>query len=107
MDQHREAFKEEACERLTELEDSLIELEERPDNHELISSVFRALHTIKGSGSMFGFDDISGFTHEIETVFDLVRNGEMSVTKELIDLTLSARDHIKDLLDNPDTAGWP
>ncbi len=102
MDQHKELFKEEAYERLAELEDLLLELEERPDDIELISTIFRALHTIKGSGSMFGFDDIAEFTHEVETVFDNVRNGEMSVTKELIDLTLSARDHIKELLDNPE-----
>ncbi len=102
MDQHKEVFKEEAYERLSELEDSLLELEERTDDIDLISSIFRALHTIKGSGSMFGFDEIAKFTHEVETVFDCVRNGEMPVTKELIDLTLSARDHIKELLDNPD-----
>ncbi len=102
MDQHKAVFKEEAYERLTELEESLLELEERPDDTELIGSVFRALHTIKGSGSMFGFDEIAKFTHKVETIFDLVRNGVMSITKELIDLTLSARDHIKQLLENPD-----
>lgn len=95
---------EEAYELLTELETSLIELEEIPDEQELISRVFRALHTIKGSGGMFGFDQVSAFTHEVETVFDLVRNGEMKVTKELIDLTLSARDHIRILIDAPDEA---
>ncbi|HDH04179.1 MAG TPA: chemotaxis protein CheA [Nitrospirae bacterium] len=102
-DQHRDAYKEEANELLAELETSLLELEESPDDPELIGCIFRALHTIKGSGAMFGFDDIASFTHEVETVFDMVRNGEMSVTKELVDLTLSARDHIKALLDNPDS----
>ena len=58
------------------------------------------MHTIKGSGSMFGFDDLAAFTHEIETVFDQVRNGSVPVTKELIDLTLSARDHIRTMLDS-------
>ena len=72
MDQHTNAFKEEAYELLTELEASLLELEETPDNMELIGSVFRAMHTIKGSGAMFGFDDVANFTHEVETVYDLV-----------------------------------
>lgn len=102
MDKHKEAFIEEAYELLAELETALIELEEIPDEQELIGRVFRALHTIKGSGGMFGFDRVATFTHEVETVFDLVRNGEMTVTKELIDLTLSARDHIRIMIDSPD-----
>lgn len=98
-DTHREAFREEAYELLTELESSLLELEERPTDEEVIGRVFRAMHTIKGSGAMFGFDDISHFTHEVETVFDLVRKGKLSVTKELVNLTLSARDRIRAMLD--------
>ncbi|MEK6622475.1 MAG: chemotaxis protein CheA [Planctomycetota bacterium] len=99
IDKHKETFKEEAYELLGELETSLLELEESPDNAELVGRVFRAMHTIKGSGAMFGFDDIAKFTHEIETVFDLVRNGKIPVTKELIQATLSARDQIREMLD--------
>jgi two-component system, chemotaxis family, sensor kinase CheA len=98
-DKHRGAFKEEARELLAELETSLLELEERPDDVDLIGRVFRAMHTIKGSGAMFGFETISKFTHEVENVFDLVRNNSIPVTKELIDLTLASRDHIRSLLD--------
>jgi len=99
IEQHIATYREEACELLSELETSLLELEETPDDTELIGRVFRAMHTIKGSGAMFGFDEIAGFTHEVETVFDMVRNGRMSVTRQLLDLTLRARDHIKSLLD--------
>ncbi len=100
-DQHRDAYREEALELLAELETSLLDLEQSPDDMELIGRIFRALHTIKGSGSMFGFEDIAAFTHEVETVFDIVRNGGMSVTKELIDLTLSAGDHVRMMLNAP------
>lgn len=99
MDKHKETFREEAHELLGELESSLLELKEFPDNTEIIGRVFRAMHNIKGSGAMFGFDDIAGFTHEIETVFDLVRNGKITVTKEMINLTLIARDQIREMLD--------
>ena len=99
MDKHREIFKEEAYELLAELETSLLELEEKPDDMEVVGRVFRAMHTIKGSGAMFGFDTIASFTHEVETVFDMVRNGKIPVTKRLVDLTLSARDQIKEMLD--------
>ena len=105
IDQHRQAFKEEAYELLAELETSLLELEERPDDVDLIGRVFRAMHTIKGSGSMFGFDDIASFTHEVETVFDMVRNGKLQVTKRLVNLTLAARDQIKAMLDQADEGG--
>ena len=54
-DQYKEAFREEAYELLTELESSLLELEETPDDMDIIGRVFRAMHTIKGSGAMFGF----------------------------------------------------
>jgi two-component system chemotaxis sensor kinase CheA len=99
IEAHIATYREEANELLTELETSLLELEETPEDTELIGRVFRAMHTIKGSGAMFGFDEIAGFTHEVETVFDMVRNGKMSVTKQLLNLTLRARDHIKILLD--------
>jgi two-component system, chemotaxis family, sensor kinase CheA len=105
MDVHREAFKEEAYELLAELESSLLELEERPDDADLIGRVFRAMHTIKGSGSMFGFDDIAAFTHEVETIFDMVRNGKLEVSKRLVNLTLAARDQIKAMLDCADGGG--
>ena len=104
-DKHKEVFKEEANELLTELESSLLELEEKPEDMELIGRVFRAMHTIKGSGAMFGFDDIAEFTHEVETVFDLVRNGKMPVTKNLINLSLAARDQIREMLNAYDNGG--
>lgn len=99
MDQHGEAFKEEAYELLAEMETSLLELEETPDDAELIGRVFRAMHTIKGSGAMFGFGEIAAFTHQVETLFDLVRHGKIPVTKGLVDLTLSAGDQIRAMLD--------
>ncbi|BCG47791.1 Signal transduction histidine kinase CheA [Citrifermentans bremense] len=105
IDQHRQAFKEEAYELLAELETSLLELEERPDDIDLIGRVFRAMHTIKGSGSMFGFDDIAAFTHEVETIFDMVRNGKLQVTARLVNLTLAARDQIRAMLDAADEVG--
>jgi two-component system, chemotaxis family, sensor kinase CheA len=100
MEAPREVYREEARELLAELETSLLALEETPGDPELIGRVFRALHTIKGSGAMFGFDDIAAFTHELETVFDLVRNDRMAVTKPLVDLTLAAGDQIRCMLDS-------
>lgn len=107
MESQREAYKEEAYELLGELESSLLALDEAPKDQELIGRVFRALHTIKGSGAMFGFDAIAAFTHEVETAFDLVRGGKLTVTKSLVDLTLAAADRIRSMLDASDaSSSW-
>ncbi len=102
LDKIAEVFLSEANDLLDKLEEYLLELEQNPDDMETISAVFRSMHTIKGSAGMFGFDAISHFTHEAETTFDEVRNGRVAVSSELITLTLQARDHIREMLDNGD-----
>ncbi len=91
-------FREEAVELLVVLEQHLLDLEKNPGSSELINEIFRALHTLKGSGSMFGFTDLASFVHNIENVFDRVRKGEIALDKNLIDLTLEARDLMKLLI---------
>ncbi len=95
----RITFKEEAYELLAELEATLLELEKSPADSESINRAFRVLHTIKGSSGMCAFYDIASFAHEIEAYFDLVRKGEIIVTKELIDLTILASDQLTSLFD--------
>ena len=98
FDQVSSVFFDEANELLDNLEGYLLTLETEPENQEVISAVFRAMHTIKGSSGMFGFDEISKFTHKMENTFDMVRNGIVPVTPQLINLTLKARDHIRSML---------
>jgi two-component system chemotaxis sensor kinase CheA len=95
----RETFKEEAYELLSEFEAGLLELEKTPHNGETVERVFRALHTIKGSGATCEFRDIAAFTHELETIFDLVRKGKLEVTGQVVDLALRAQNLIKSMLD--------
>ena len=98
LEKSRAIFKDEAHELVEELESALLEMEESPDDEALVGRVFRAMHTLKGSGSMFGFDDIAAFTHDIESVFDMVRSGRLKVTKGLTDLTLASLDQIGAML---------
>ncbi len=105
MDKYKETFRQEANELLQELEKYLLELEEAPDDRERIGQVFRALHTLKGSGAMFGFNRISNFTHEVENVFSSIRDGKLGVTKELINVALDVKDHIKSMLEAEDESG--
>lgn len=99
MERFRENFREEAYELLNSLESSLLALEDDPTDEEQISAVFRSMHTIKGSAAMFGFDHISTFTHEAESVLELVRSGVIRFDETLTSLTLRTRDHIRELLD--------
>ncbi len=102
-DNFGQAFKDEARELLAELENSLLDMEENPQDLGIVGQVFRTMHTIKGSGAMFGYDAIASFTHNVETVYDLVRSGELPVSKELVTLSLSARDRILAMLVASDT----
>ncbi|MGX4773600.1 chemotaxis protein CheA [Bradyrhizobium guangdongense] len=96
-----EIFRQEASELFEVLEGALLDLGQRPDDRELVDSAFRALHTIKGSGAMFGFDKVASFTHEFETAFDRVRKGEIRPTQELISVALAAKDYIRALIEDP------
>ncbi|GLH81957.1 chemotaxis protein CheA [Bradyrhizobium sp. SSBR45G] len=98
-----ESFRQEAAELFETLEGALLDLCEKPDDRELVDSAFRALHTIKGSGAMFGFDKVANFTHEFETAFDRVRKGEIAPTRELITVALAAKDYIRALIEAPDS----
>lgn len=100
-----EIFRQEAGELLDQLEQSLLDLEQKPSDSDLVNSAFRALHTIKGSGAMFGFAEVAGFVHEFETAFDKVRKGQREATPELIAVALDAKDHVHALIADPATPG--
>ena len=94
-------FQVEARENLELIEQGLLDLLDRPEDRDLVDAVFRGLHTLKGSGSMFGFDALAGFTHHCETAFDRVRKGEVAATTDLVSAVLAARDHMRQLMEDP------
>jgi two-component system chemotaxis sensor kinase CheA len=95
-----DVYRQEADELLVEIEEAVLGIEENPEEKEAINRLFRAVHTIKGSGAMFGFEKIVNFTHTLETVLDKLRDGLLPVTKELIDMVLKSKDHIKTILES-------
>ena len=97
-----ETFRQEARELLDQLEAGLLDLEQDPTNGDLVNSAFRALHTIKGSGAMFGFTAVAEFVHEFETAFDQVRKGQSQANTALIGVALDAKDHIHLLIETPE-----
>jgi two-component system, chemotaxis family, sensor kinase CheA len=100
----KEVFRQEAQDLLVQLEAALLDLEHTPDDGALIDTAFRALHTIKGSGAMFGFEAVAAFTHHVETAFDQVRKGSAPPSRELIATALAARDHMRLLIEQPEAA---
>lgn len=99
-------FREELRDLLDSLERGLLDLTSNPDDPALINQVFRDLHTVKGSGAMFGFTELAGFIHNFETFFENVRSGKLKITPEVIRLSLAARDQIPGLVDGtPDPEG--
>ena len=97
-----QVFLQEAQELLEQLEQTLLDLERTPDDGELIDTAFRALHTVKGSGSMFGFEALAAFTHHVENAFDQVRKGATTPTRQLIAVALAAKDQMRLLIEQPD-----
>ncbi len=103
IDHFKEKFIEDATDLINKLENDLLVLEENPDEKSLIEQVFRVMHTLKGVSGMYGFDNIGELTHKLETLYDFVREGT-SLTKDMLDITFTAVDHIKNLLESPEEA---
>ncbi|RLD63279.1 MAG: chemotaxis protein CheA, partial [Bacteroidetes bacterium] len=99
MDSFQIKFIEEATDLINNLEGAVLNLEKDSTNSDIIAEVFRIMHSLKGGGGMFGFEDISNFTHNLETIYDEVRNGKLKVSDDLLSITFSSVDHLRSLLD--------
>jgi len=92
MEQLQASFLPEAADLLADMSEALLLLEQEPRNMDLINRVFRAMHTLKGSGATAGFRRLASFVHHVEEVFDRIRNQQMETTPDLIDAALKAAD---------------
>ncbi len=97
--QFQDAFFDEAVEHLAVVEDGLLELEQHPEDRDLLNKIFRSAHSIKGGSGMFGFNAVAQFTHKMETLLDLLRNGQKAVSPAIADLLLKSTDCLKTLLE--------
>ncbi len=93
-----EDFLVEAFELIEQLDQNLVELEGNPDDLELLNSIFRVAHTIKGSSSFLNFDILTGLTHHMEDVLNKARHGDLKLTPEVMDVVLESIDLMKSLL---------
>jgi len=87
----------EAGEILEALSEQLVELENDPDNADLLNAIFRGFHTVKGGAGFLSLTELVDACHGAENVFDILRNNQRSVTPELMDVILQALDTINDM----------
>ena len=83
---------------LTELGEDVFQLEKDPENTSRINTIFRHFHSIKGNLIMTGFQDLGAFVHQVETVLDRMRDKELAINEEIIDLLLDAVKHLESAL---------
>ena len=85
----------ESGENLGRLDREMVELEQRPGDAKLLASVFRTIHTIKGTCGFFGYRTIGRVTHHAENILSQIRNGERQLTPQLVSLILETVDAVK------------
>ncbi len=98
MQEILEDFLIEAFELIEQLDQDLVELESNPEDLELLNSIFRVAHTIKGSSSFLSFDVLTKLTHHMEDVLNKARKGEVKLTEDVMDVVLESIDMMKTLL---------
>ncbi|OCA85120.1 chemotaxis protein CheW [Pseudobacillus wudalianchiensis] len=91
------AFLDEVDEQIQVLEEEVLNLEQDGENLDTIQRIFRSAHTLKGSSAAMGFDKMKELTHKVENVFDLIRNQQLKVNTEIINLIFESIDAIKQL----------
>ena len=97
--QYKDVFTAESREYIQLLNDNLLQLENGPEDLEVIAEMFRAAHSLKGMAGTMGYTELADFTHEMESVLALVREGNLPVTSELIDLLFTTVDAVESMLD--------
>jgi two-component system chemotaxis sensor kinase CheA len=106
LTQFHDSFYEESFEALGQMEQALLRLDAGDADTELINTIFRVAHSIKGGAATFGFSQISSFTHTLETVLDELRAHRLQATSTLSDLLLRSLDLLREML-HGQQAGQP
>jgi two-component system chemotaxis sensor kinase CheA len=90
-------FLTEATDLLSDVDNKLVELEKSPDDRELLNQIFRGFHTIKGGAGFLNANEMVELCHRTENLFDKLRNGEMTLTPEIMDVIMAATASVRDM----------
>ncbi len=105
MNQYLEIFIEESQEHLQSLNQCLLGLESNPNDINLLNEIFRVAHTLKGMAGTMGYTKITGLTHEMENILDLIRNGKVIVTSNIVDVLFECLDYLENSINNISNLG--
>jgi two-component system chemotaxis sensor kinase CheA len=106
-DQYLDAFIRESEEEITKLNNSLLDLESDPGDREAMDQIFRTAHTLKGNFGAMGFDEASNLAHAMEDLLDEIREGEMQVSPDVMDLIFAGVDQIETIVREIESDGEP
>ncbi|AOR22891.1 chemotaxis protein CheA [Clostridium taeniosporum] len=98
--QYMTMFLEESLDNLQTLNESLLDLEQNPDDTDKVNEIFRVAHTIKGMAATMGFNDVAELTHKMEDVLAKFRDGELKVTQEVVTVLFDCLDTLERMIDN-------
>jgi two-component system chemotaxis sensor kinase CheA len=97
MEELLQDFLLEAGELLSQVDNKLVELEKRPDDHELLNDIFRGFHTIKGGAGFLNAENLVSLCHRTENLFDKLRNGELKLSTGLMDVIMDATGVVRNM----------
>ena len=100
VSQYLEIFLDETNEHLQNLNTQILELESDPENMDNINEIFRAAHSLKGMAGTMGYKRMQNLTHDMENVFSEVRNGNIKVKPEMIDVLFQCLDALEEYKNN-------
>lgn len=103
--EYLDVFIDESTEHLEVLSKKLLALEKNPNDIPLLEEIFRAAHTLKGMSATMGFQDLASLTHKLENVFDKIRNNELDVDSDKMDVLLAALDKLSTMVEDIASGG--
>lgn len=96
--QYLDMFLDESKEHLQSCTEHLLELEQNPEDLAIVNEVFRSAHTLKGMSATMGYEDIADLTHKMENVLDAIRNEQIGVSTEILDVVFESVDHLEEMV---------
>lgn len=96
--QYLEVFIEEGEEHLQNLNQNILELEQNPEDTNIVNEIFRSAHTLKGMAATMGFNTMAELTHTMENVLDKVRNGQLAIDTDIVDTLFKCLDLLEDFV---------
>ncbi|PAE16425.1 chemotaxis protein CheA [Virgibacillus sp. 7505] len=105
VDQYLGVFIEESKEHLQALNQHLLELEKQPEDIGVVNEIFRSAHTLKGMSATMGYQDLANLTHQMENVLDAIRNHQIKINPEILDVVFEAVDSLEEMVLDIESGG--